>query len=234
MVVDRLTEVFKSSVFSPAVFPAAFLFGLLASVTSCCNLPVLGAIAGYSGTLGHDSSRRPLLLTALFFMLGTVTAFAALGAVSGFIGQVAGASLGFYWKLVAGFIFILFGLATLNLLPLSWAKLGFRGDSWMRRSSGATIFGFAVGGGATACSALCNPVLPIALAMTTLQGHTLWGAAIFAVFSVGYSFPMVGVLLGLGFGFNRLTSVIRKINPVIQTIAGVLLVIIGFYLLAWP
>lgn len=229
-----LTEVFKSSVFSPAVFPAAFLLGLVASITSCCNLPVLGAIAGYSGTLGNESNRRSLLLTALFFMLGTVSAFAFLGAVSGFVGQVAGASLGFYWKLVAGFIFVFFGLATLNLLPWSFAKLGFKGSSRMRQSSGATIYGFAVGGGATACSAICNPVLPVALAMTTLQGHTIWGAAILAVFSVGYSFPMVGVLMGLGFGFARLASVIQKINPLIQTIAGVILITIGFYLLAKP
>ena len=70
--------------------------------------------------------------------------------------------------------------------------------------------------------------------MTTLQGHTIWGAAILAVFSVGYSFPMVGVLMGLGFGFARLASVIQKINPLIQTIAGVLLITIGFYLLARP
>ena len=234
MVVDWLNEVFKSSVFSPAVFPAAFLLGLVASLTSCCNLPVLGAIAGYSGTFGNDSNRRALLLTSLFFMLGTVTAFAALGAVSGFIGQVAGASLGFYWKLVAGFIFILFGLAILNLLPLSFAKLGFKENSWMSRSSGATIYGFAVGGGATACSALCNPVLPAALAITALQGHSLWGAAILGVFSVGYSLPLAGVLVGLGFGFSKLTMVIQKINPVIKTIAGILLIVTGFYLLATP
>ena len=78
-----LTEIFKSSVFSPAVFPAAFLLGLVGSAASCCNLPVLGAIAGYSGSFGPDGNRRALLLTALFFMLGTIAAFAALGAVSG-------------------------------------------------------------------------------------------------------------------------------------------------------
>ncbi len=77
----------KSSTLSLAVFPAAFLLGIIGSVTSCCNLPVLGAIAGYSGTIGHDSGRRGLLVAALFFMLGTVAAFAALGAVSGFIGK---------------------------------------------------------------------------------------------------------------------------------------------------
>lgn len=167
-------------------------------------------------------------------MLGTAGAFAALGAVSGFVGQVAGASLGFYWKLFTGFIMVLFGLVSLNLLPFDLAKLGFTGDIWKRRSSGATIYGLAVGGGAATCSALCNPFLPVALAVTTLQGRTFWGAAILTVFSVGYSLPMAGVLLGLGFGFGRLTSVVRKINPAIKTIAGVLLIVIGFYLLARP
>jgi len=232
--VEWPTEILKSSNLSLAVFPAAFLLGLMASVTSCCNLPVLGAIAGYSGTFGNDSDRRALLLTALFFMLGTVAAFAALGAASGFAGQVAGASLGFYWKLFAGFVFILFGLANLNLLPFNFAMPGFMRDSWKKQSTGATIYGFAVGGGATACSALCNPVLPAALAITALQGHTFWGAAILAVFSVGYSLPMAGVLLGLGFGLRRLTLVVQKINPFIKTIAGILLIVIGFYLLAKP
>jgi cytochrome c-type biogenesis protein len=222
----------KSSSLSFAVFPAAFLLGLIGSVTSCCNLPVLGAIAGYSGTIGHDSDRRGLLVAALFFMLGTVAAFAALGAVSGFIGQVAGASLGLYWKLFAGFISVLFGLVTLGLLPLDSAKLGFTGKAWNMQSSGATIYGLAVGGGAAACSVCCNPILPAALAVTTLQGHTLWGAAILTVFSIGYSLPIVGVLVGLGLGFRRLSLVVQKINPVIQKGAGVLLIVLGFYLLA--
>lgn len=232
--VEWPAEILKSSNLSLAVFPAAFLLGLMASVTSCCNLPVLAAIAGYSGTFRDDGNRRALLLTALFFMFGTVAALAALGAASGFIGQVAGASLGFYWKLFAGFIFILFGLANLNLLPFNWASLGFMRDVWKTRSTGATIYGFAVGGGATACSAFCNPVLPPTLAITALQGHTFWGAAILAVFSLGYSLPLAGVLLGLGFGLGRLTMVVRKITPFIKTIAGILLIVIGFYLLAKP
>jgi cytochrome c-type biogenesis protein len=165
-------------------------------------------------------------------MLGTVAAFAALGAVSGFIGQVAGASLGMYWKLFAGFISVLFGLVTLGLLPLDLTRLGFTGNSWNMQSSGATIYGLAVGGGAAACSVCCNPILPAALAITTLQGHTLWGAAILTVFSIGYSLPIVGVLVGLGLGFRRLTLVVQRINPVIQKGAGVLLIVLGFYLLS--
>ncbi len=232
--VEWSAEILKSSSFSLAVFPAAFLLGLMGSVTSCCNVPVLGAIAGYSGAVGYDIDRRSLLIAGLFFMIGTVAAFAALGAVSGFVGQVAGASLGLYWKLFAGFISVLFGLATLGLLPFDSAKLRFTGNTRKLQSSGATVYGLAVGGGAATCSMLCNPILPVALAVTTLQGHTFWGAAILGVFSIGYSLPMAGILVGMGLGFRRLTSVVQTINPIIQKAAGVLLIVVGFYLLATP
>jgi cytochrome c-type biogenesis protein len=227
-------EVLASSTLSAAVFPAAFLLGLIGSVTSCCNLPVLGAIAGYSGTIGHAGDRRALFLTALSFMVGTVAAFTAIGAVSGFVGHVGGASLGLYWRLFAGFVLVVFGLASLDLLPFDLAGLVFTGNTWKRRSSGATLYGLAVGGGAAACSVMCNPILPVALAVTTLQGHTLWGAAILAVFSIGYSLPMAGVLVGLGAGFGKLQSVVQRITPAMNIAAGVLLIAVGFYLLANP
>jgi cytochrome c-type biogenesis protein len=227
-------EILKSYTTSMAAFPAAFFLGLIGSVTSCCNVPVLAAIAGYSGAVGSDTDRRALLVSALFFMIGTVGAFAALGAVSGFVGQVAGASLGLYWKLFAGGILVLFGVITLGLLPFDLSRFGFTGKTGHIRSSGATVYGLAVGGGAAACSVGCNPVLPVALAVTTLQGHTLWGAAILAVFSIGYSLPIVGVLVGMGLGVRRLTSAIQRITPVMQNVAGVLLIVLGFYLLATP
>lgn len=228
-------EILKSSGNSLAVFPAAFLLGLMGSVTSCCSLPVLCAIAAYSGTIGRSGDRRALPVAALFFMLGTVAAFAALGAVSGFVGQAAASSLGFYWKLFAGFISVLFGLVSLNLFPLDFIRLGFVGNTWKLQSSGATVYGLAVGGGAAACSVLCcSPILLMALTVTALQGQTLWGAAMLGVFSIGYSFPMAGALLGMGLGFDGLTNVLEKSGPVIKNAAGILLIIIGFYLLATP
>ncbi len=130
-------------------------------------------------------------------------------------------------------------------LPFTWpslvpfyltvyTKLGFTGKAWQMRSSGATIYGLAVGGGASACSVRCNPILPVALAVTTLQSHALWGAVILTVFLIGYSLPIVGVLVGMGLGLRRLTSVVQRISPVIQKVAGVLLLILGFYLLGMP
>jgi cytochrome c biogenesis protein CcdA len=91
-----------------------------------------------------------------------------------------------------------------------------------------------VGGGAAACSVCCNPVLPVVLAVTTIQGHALWGAAILTVFSIGYSLPIAGVLVGLGLGVRRLTTVVQRVTPIIQKVAGILLIVVGFSLLATP
>ncbi len=231
---EWISQVLESSSLSLAVFPAAFLLGVLGSVTSCCNVPVLAAITGYSGALGGKTDRRVLYLTGLFFMIGTIIALGALGAVTGFVGQVAGASLGQYWKLVVGLILVFFGLATLNLAPFSLPKLGFSRAGLPKGFIGAMVYGLAVGGATTACSACCNPALPVALGVATLQGHTLWGAAMLSAFAVGYSLPMAGILVGLGLGLGKLTLVVQKIAPVLTTAAGGLLIGVGFYLLAAP
>ena len=57
--IEWSTEILRSSQHSLAVFPAALLLGIMGSATSCCSLPVFGAIAAYSGTVGHDTDRRP-------------------------------------------------------------------------------------------------------------------------------------------------------------------------------
>jgi len=191
-------------------------------------------MAAYSAALQDSSDRRSLFVTALWFMLGTTAAFAALGAVSGFLGQLAGATLGTYWRTVAGFVAVLFGLVTLRLLPFDLARVGLMGNRGTIRSSGAAIYGLAVGGGSTACSILCNPILPAAVAMSALQGQTIWGAAILAAFSIGFSAPMAGILVGMGLGLDKLRSAVQKARPAIQTVAGGLLVAMGFYLLATP
>jgi cytochrome c biogenesis protein CcdA len=158
-------------------------------------------------------------------------AFAILGAVGGFLGNIAGIYLGLYWKFLAGFISILFGLAVLGLLPFVSSK-AFSTENWGKSSSGAILYGLTVGGGAATCSVFCSPVILVALTVAILQGHTLWGTAILMSFSIGYGLPVAGVLFGLGLGLGKLTSLVDAIKPVVQTAAGTMLIAVGFYLLS--
>jgi len=93
-----LTGVLKSSTFSRRFSLLLFFPQGLAGIGHVLLQPAyIGAIAGYSGTFGDDGNRRSFLLGALFFMLGTTSAFAALGAVSGLsakLRQITLASIG--------------------------------------------------------------------------------------------------------------------------------------------
>jgi len=229
---EWMSQNLQSPTIGLTVLLSALLLGLVAAVVSCCNLAVIAAVAGYSGTQSEKRSRRDILIGGLFFMLGTFASLATLGAVTGLLSQTVGSTLGVYWKLFAGLVMILFGLATLNLLPFNLPKLSYTTGTMHRGTIKAMLFGFVVGGGITACSACCNPALFVALGMATLQGRTAWGAAIMAAFAVGYSLPLTGTLVGLSFGFGKLGSMTRKLAPVINVVAGILLIGVGFYLLA--
>lgn len=216
-----------------SVLPAALLLGVLGALSSCCTLPVIAAVAGYSGSLAERRTRRELVLIGLFFMLGTIVSMAALGAVSGFVGHVAGAALGRSWRLAAGLVMVLFGLASLDLVPFRIPKVDLGGRGSARGPASAMVCGLAVGGATTACSVGCNPLISIALSATVLQGATMLGAAILAVFAFGYSLPLSAGLIGLGFGVGGLSRITQRAAPIMRVCAGVLLIGVGFFLL-WP
>ncbi|MFH1747904.1 MAG: cytochrome c biogenesis protein CcdA [Planctomycetota bacterium] len=217
--------------FSLAILPALFLLGLLVAVSNCCTPTVVSLIAGYSGA-GEYGGRRAAILVGVFFLVGTVAALAVLGAVTGFVSQIAGSKLGSYWKIFGGLVAVLFGLATLGQLPFRLPRLGLRKRSTPNGPLGASIFGFAVGGTSITCTLCCNPLLGVPLGVAALQGKALWGAGMLTAFGVGYSLPFAAVLVGLQAGFGKLKEASQRAAAVIKTIAGVVLIAVGFYLLA--
>ena len=209
--------------------PAALLLGALAAVSSGCNLAILTAVAGY-GASREDLERRLILLTCVFFMLGTVVSLAALGALAGYLGQAA-AGIGNYGQLFAGFITIFFGLAALKLLPFRLPELTVLKGRRPAGMIGAAFFGLAIGASSTTCTmACCAPVLPVVLGLVALRGQAGWGATILVVFAVGYSVPMVLAMLGASVG--RLAGAALKAAKPIRTVAGLVLIAAGFWLLA--
>ncbi len=181
---------FDSVGLSPVALPLAFLLGLVSAVASaCCTLPVLSAVVGYAGTR-QQLNRRANLFTALFFMLGSTLAILILGGVAGFVGQVAQASLGRYWKVFAGIMAIVFGLATLNLLPFKLAQRkaetvkqskGLLGAALSVRRAGEQVLAGSlqeihprrspVGATGELCRAQLVPVLPQGPRSGTLREH---------------------------------------------------------------
>ncbi len=222
--------VLEQTGFGPAALPLAFVLGLASAVASaCCTLPLIGAIAGYSGAR-TDKDRRTKLLAALFFMLGTILALVILGSVAGMVGQAAQNVMGKYWKVFAGLIAIFVGLGALKLLPFKLPTKTVIENSRPQGLLGAAVFGLIMGGGVCVASLACNPGIFIILGVAVLQGHTLWGMLIMVAYAVGFSLPLTAIVLGVSFGKAAIKA--QKTEKAIRTAGGVLLLVAGFYFLA--
>jgi cytochrome c biogenesis protein CcdA len=227
-----VTETLQSASMGPTALPLAFLLGLVSALASaCCTLPAMGMLVAYSGTR-EDANRRTAFVSAISFMIGTTLALIVLGFVAGFVGQAAQALLGRYWKLFAGVIAVVLGLAALKLLPLKLPQLVRKTEtrSAVHGMLGTVVVGLLMGGGVAAASLPCNPGIFIVIGASILMGHILWGMVLMAAFGVGFSLPLGAILFGVAFGKASLKA--QKAEAAIRVVAGVLLVGAGFYLLA--
>jgi cytochrome c biogenesis protein CcdA len=214
------------------VLAALLLLGALsAAASSCCSLPVVGAITGYVGA-GESTRRRDITIAALSFAAGSIIALAAIGAAMGYAGQLVGDSFNRYGKLAGGFVLIFFGLSTLGFLPFRFPGLRSPARSGMPAGGvvGAVLLGSVLGGSSATCAvSCCSPALLAILGVVALQGQAAKGALVMAVFGLGYSLPLVALFLGASLG--RWTLRASRVMPAVKIVAGLLMLGVGFYFL---
>jgi len=227
-----ITDTLQSASMGPTALPLAFLLGLASAVASaCCTLPAMGMLVAYSGARQCES-RRAAFVSAISFMIGTTLALIILGFVAGFVGQAAQALLGRYWKIFAGGMAVILGLAALKLFPVKIPQFMRKTEksSYVPGMLGTVVVGLLIGGGVAASSLPCNPGIFIVIGASILMGKVLWGMVLMAAFGIGFSLPLGAILLGVSFGKSAVKA--QKAEAAIRIIAGVLLICAGFYLLA--
>jgi cytochrome c biogenesis protein CcdA len=226
---EYVTNTLQQVASEPLGLVFALILGVVSAATSaCCTLPALGILVGYSGAR-VEVSRKDVFRSALLFTLGTVISLMIIGGIAGFVGQVAQNSLGRYWKIFAGVVAVLFGLATLKLLPFK-LSLGNYGKAIHSSGKIGNVLAGIITGGIVAVSSLpCNPGIFIVLGAAILQGHVIWATLLLAMFAVGFSLPLGAVLLGVSLG--KTTLVARNADVAIRWLSGVILLVAGFYFL---
>ncbi len=225
---ETITQALQEGSSGMIALPLAFALGVLSAVASaCCTLAGVGMLTAYSGTR-ERTDRHATFAAAAWFLLGTTLALVILGFVAGLIGRAAEDFLGRYWKLFAGVVAVLLGLAALKLLPVRLPERSAGGSAPGTR--GAALGGLILGGGVAAFSLPCNPGIFIVLGAAVLQGRALWGMLLMAAFALGFSLPLSAILFGVSFGKASIKA--GKADAVIRTVAGILLTGIGLYLLA--
>jgi len=229
---EFITNTLKSTSIGPIAVPLAFLLGLASALASaCCTLPTMGMLVAYSGTR-EDANRKTAMVSAISFMIGTTLALIVLGFVAGFVGQAAQALLGRYWKLFAGVAAVVLGLVSLKIFPLKLPQFTrtVQSHSAVYGMLGTVLVGLLMGGGVAAASLPCNPGIFVIIGASVLMGHIFWGMVLMAAFGVGFSLPLGAIVFGVSFGKASLKA--HKAEAAIRIVAGVLLILVGFYLLA--
>ncbi|MFA6132662.1 MAG: cytochrome c biogenesis protein CcdA [Phycisphaerae bacterium] len=224
-----VTDALQQVASQPLGLVFALALGLVSAATSaCCTLPALGILVGYSGAQANEN-RKAALKKALFFTLGTIVALMIIGGIAGFIGQVAQNSLGRYWKVFAGVVAIVLGLAALKLLPFKLSLGKFENIGNRLGTSGAVLAGLILGGIVAASSLPCNPGIFIVIGAAVLQGKVVWATLMLAMFAIGFSLPLGAVLLGIS--LSKVSLAAKGADVAIRWGAGAILVIAGFYFL---
>ncbi len=224
-----VTDALQQVASEPLGLVFALVLGVVSAATSvCCTLPALGILVGYSGVQANDN-RKAAAKKTLFFTLGMIVSLMIIGGIAGFVGQVAQNSLGRYWKVFAGVVAIVLGLAALKLLPFKLSLGKFEGVGNRLGRSGALLAGLILGGIVAVSSLPCNPGIFIVIGAAILQGQVIWAALMLAMFAIGFSLPLGAVLLGVS--LSKVSLAAKGAEAAIRWVAGAILVIAGFYFL---
>lgn len=215
----------------PLGVAVAFSAGLF-SFLSPCVLPLfpsyISYITGMSVTdLSHDlgaTARRRVLLHALAFIVGFSLVFVALGASF----SVAGQFLLDYreWiRRTGGVLIVLFGLYIAGVF-----KSGVLGRTvqWQIREKpagylGSLIVGVTFAIGWTPC---VGPILGAILSLAGTAETVERGVGLLVAYSAGLGVPFLLSAVALG-PFLRVFKRYRPFIPVVERVAGVLLVLVG-------
>ncbi|MDN6486323.1 MAG: cytochrome c biogenesis protein CcdA [Ancrocorticia sp.] len=176
------------------------------------------------------STRRRALTHALAFSGAFTLIFVALWAVISAVGWVA-ADLREPMRIVGGIVLILLGLFAARIVkipPLDRARSFRQAPAGEPTVAKSVLLGLAFGAGWSPC---VGPVLGLILGMALTRETALAGLGLLLVFCLGITTAFVLVALGIDGLMGLLTRLSHHFQT-IQVIGGILMIIMGFLLIA--
>lgn len=208
------------------------LFGAgIGSFLAPCVVPLvpayLGLVVGES-IEARDTARA--VPATVIFVLGFATVFAALGVGAGLIGSSL-SSVQDWVQRVGGLIIVVMGLLLLGVVggPLARERrLVQRLPPWVSGLGRARPFVIGVAFGA-AWSPCIGPLLGAALVVAADTEDPVRGGGLLLAYALGIGVPFVVASLGLA-SWPELGAGLRRVGPVVDRVAGGLLVLLGLLL----
>ena len=220
---ENLTQLFSTQSSIYILFGAAFLGGLISSI-SPCSLSMLPLIIGY---IGGYSDEKPLktLLQMIVFVIGTGIVFSIIGAICALTGKMFIGNP--YFALIVASIVMIMGLKILGFLEFDLPSIikeipknEFNNDFLYPLILGAV---FALIG--TPCS---TPILASIMAFASISAKISSAVIMLFLFSIGQG--LILILAGFITSKIKTSEKFYQLSEKIMKFSGILLILVSLYI----
>lgn len=220
---ENLTQLFSTQSSIYILFGAAFLGGLISSI-SPCSLSMLPLIIGY---IGGYSDEKPLktLLQMIVFVIGSGIVFSIIGAICALTGKMFIGNP--YFALIVASIVMIMGLKILGFLEFDLPpiikeipKNEFNNDFLYPLILGAV---FALIG--TPCS---TPILASIMAFASISTKISSAVIMLFLFSIGQG--LILILAGFITSKIKTSEKFYQLSEKIMKFSGILLILVSLYI----
>ncbi len=199
----------------------AFLEGIITFISPCL-LPMLPIYISYFAGGGQRTTVKTLK-GAIGFVTGFTIVFVILGALAGTVGSFL-KEYQTVVNIVSGLIVIIFGLNFLGVFKLNLFKDSQKSvNTDGMRFFSAMLFGVVFSIGWTPC---VGAFLGSALMLASQQAHVIEGMLMLLLYSLGLGIPFILSAVLIDY-LKGAFDWIKKNYKVINTISGIMLVLIG-------
>ncbi len=198
-------------------FLAGFIFSF--NPVSFASVPMMLAYV----TKAHEE--RGALMMGGAFVLGMLVTHVSLGVIAALGGEWVKSVMGREWGLFLGPLLIIMGLMWAGVINIRLRWFGMKGHM-VTGIWGAFLLGIPF---SVAVCPFCTPALLVALTASASIGSPLFGFALLLAFALGRSIPII--LGAWSMGWLESLQILAKHQKLFELIAGVTLVLTGFYLL---
>ncbi len=214
---------------TPAIaITAAFVWGILSILLSPCHLASIPLIVGFIGQQGRLSTRKALVISAVFGG-GILITIGVIGAATAAVGRMMG-DVGQYGNYFVAIIFFIFGLVLLDVIPIPFSGRSPAGTKY-KGLLAAFILGLVFGIALGPCTfAFMAPMLAVTFRVASRS--LLFGIGLLLAYALGHC--SVIVLAG------TCTELVQRYMDwneksrgavILRRVCGVLVLLGGIYLI---
>ncbi len=205
----------------PFIFTAG-VFTLL----SPCSFPLLPAYISYY--IGSKTQLGKVVLSGVVCSTGLILVFCMIGLAAVAARALISPYIGLL-EIIAGIIIIGLGVAMLKQLTIPTHFVNVL-PSRRRGYLGLFFYGIAYGMAAIGCSA---PIFFSTVLYAILARGYMDGLFTFIVYALGMGGPLILLTYLIANAKKMLLDKIRRVMPQVQRFSGILLILIGIYLIAF-